>query len=643
VDIGRRLDDGAIVAVKKICKSRVLQTGEVASILMERIVLSQPSRWLLPLWEAFQDWDNLYLVTEFMFGGSLEDLSARPDYLYGSEESKKLPEETVQFYMAELLLAIEELHSIGFVHRDVKPGNVLIGRDGHIRLADFGCAARLASDGKDYLAPEVLLAQEKPTRLGTQSDLWSFGVTMYDLLSGDTPFYDMSTLHTYHRIKNHKAKEHLFFKGINWETVSHKEPPFIPMECDDLREYLQPPEEDDEGTITRPFRTRTKDFVGLNLPFVGFTWPRRKLMIAEESVRRKSNSVSSASSVSLSQVSLSEASMRLKTRSSLSLAPIKEEPLVEQLEADGTMGYALEEAKLQLEWRESELREQQMENETLQRKVETLQGINEVDRKKINELVRKLEDTLLNGSPLTSRRGSDIKNDGKEKKMRQEMRQVEQKYLRECQVREQLELELAEIKAHKAMLELELSTLQLQFQNDTHSIASVHRSPPKDARSRRGTGGSFSVFRSLMKSSELKAIKSTIEGYLKIPSISGKKVTWKKSYFSLHDNVLWVGDKAKGTMTHFLSLQCEAFWIQPVGARELPQIPAKQTLECFKIRSCGKDMSVHLSRSSSKLNLTSRNDGVGNMEDVAVALEREVKVREGARQMLDVATSDESL
>jgi serine/threonine kinase 38 len=147
------LDDGAVITVKKILKSHVLQTGESASILMERIVLSQPSKWLLPFLEAFQDRENLYLVTEFMSGGSLEDLSARPDYQHGEGDDRKLPEEDVKFYMAELLLALEELHGMGFVHRDVKPGNVLINSSGHARLADFGCVTRLSPDETVPLNP----------------------------------------------------------------------------------------------------------------------------------------------------------------------------------------------------------------------------------------------------------------------------------------------------------------------------------------------------------------------------------------------------------------------------------------------------------------------------------------------------------
>jgi serine/threonine protein kinase len=63
---------------------------------------------------------------------------------------------------------------------------------------------------QDYVAPEMLLAQDKAiaeqAKLGASTDLWSFGVTIYELLSGEPPFYDLSTLHTYHRIRNHKVK-----------------------------------------------------------------------------------------------------------------------------------------------------------------------------------------------------------------------------------------------------------------------------------------------------------------------------------------------------------------------------------------------------------------------------------------------------
>lgn len=146
--MGKRLTDGEIVAIKKVLKSNVLQTGEAGCILMERIILGRQSKWLLPFHEAFQDQSHLYLITEFMSGGSLEDLSCRPDFSQGEEDSKKLPEEMVRFYMAQTVLALEELHAMGSVHRDLKPGNLLINKDGNLRLADFGCAIKLEADGK---------------------------------------------------------------------------------------------------------------------------------------------------------------------------------------------------------------------------------------------------------------------------------------------------------------------------------------------------------------------------------------------------------------------------------------------------------------------------------------------------------------
>lgn len=121
------------------------------------MVLGRKSEWITRLQYAFQDRENLYLVMEFLPGGDLLGLMIR---------NGAFDEELARFYLAEIALALNALHSMGFVHRDVKPENILLDRFGHLKLADFGSAIALNEDGSfhsispvgtpDYIAPELL-------------------------------------------------------------------------------------------------------------------------------------------------------------------------------------------------------------------------------------------------------------------------------------------------------------------------------------------------------------------------------------------------------------------------------------------------------------------------------------------------------
>ena len=98
------------------------------------------------LFFAFQDDRYLYMVMEFMPGGDLVTLTLNYD----------LPEKWVRFYTAEVVLALDAIHSMGFIHRDIKPDNILIDRDGHIKLTDFGLCTgfRWTHDSKYYQSGE---------------------------------------------------------------------------------------------------------------------------------------------------------------------------------------------------------------------------------------------------------------------------------------------------------------------------------------------------------------------------------------------------------------------------------------------------------------------------------------------------------
>lgn len=91
------------------------------------------SDWIVKLHYSFQDTRFLYMVMEFMPGGDLVNLMLNCE----------LSEKSAQFYVAELVLALDAIHSFGYVHRDVKPDNLLIAKSGHIKLADFGTCVKM--------------------------------------------------------------------------------------------------------------------------------------------------------------------------------------------------------------------------------------------------------------------------------------------------------------------------------------------------------------------------------------------------------------------------------------------------------------------------------------------------------------------
>lgn len=116
--------------MKKMKKKDMLKKSQVQHILKEREFLAETSNnGIVKLKSAFQDEIHLYLVMEYLPGGDLMNLLIKKDIL--SEDDSR-------FYIGELCLAVDSVHSIGYIHRDLKPDNVLLDKDGHIKLTDFG-------------------------------------------------------------------------------------------------------------------------------------------------------------------------------------------------------------------------------------------------------------------------------------------------------------------------------------------------------------------------------------------------------------------------------------------------------------------------------------------------------------------------
>uniref|UniRef100_A0A8C5SXZ8 non-specific serine/threonine protein kinase n=1 Tax=Laticauda laticaudata TaxID=8630 RepID=A0A8C5SXZ8_LATLA len=152
---------------------------------MERDILVEVNHpFIVKLHYAFQTEGKLYLILDFLRGG---------DVFTRLSKEVMFTEEDVKFYLAELALALDHLHSLGIVYRDLKPENILLDEAGHIKLTDFGLSKESVDQEKkaysfcgtvEYMAPEVV------NRRGhnQSADWWSFGVLMFEMLTGTLPF-----------------------------------------------------------------------------------------------------------------------------------------------------------------------------------------------------------------------------------------------------------------------------------------------------------------------------------------------------------------------------------------------------------------------------------------------------------------------
>ncbi|KAK9166879.1 hypothetical protein Scep_002070 [Stephania cephalantha] len=233
--------------MKKLKKSEMLRRGQVEHVKAERNLLAEvDSNSIVKLYCSFQDDEFLYLIMEYLPGGDLMTLLMRKEIL---------TEDEARFYIGEAVLAIESIHMHNYIHRDIKPDNLLLDRYGHVKLSDFGLckpldcsniwekefsarnqvSSSVNTDGNpaapkrtqleqlqhwqrnrralaystvgtpDYIAPEVLLKKG----YGMECDWWSLGAIMYEMLVGYPPFYSDEPMATCRKIVN--WRNHLKF------------------------------------------------------------------------------------------------------------------------------------------------------------------------------------------------------------------------------------------------------------------------------------------------------------------------------------------------------------------------------------------------------------------------------------------------
>ncbi|CEI91918.1 hypothetical protein G6F70_007129 [Rhizopus microsporus] len=252
-----------LYAMKVLKKASLIVHGKQAvQAKTERQILEDVRHpFIVKLCFAFQTPTELHMILDYAVGGEL--------FRHLVHEGM-FSESTAVFYAAELVLALEHLHSLGIVYRDLKPENCLLDQEGHVVLTDFGLS-KVAVDGKtnticgtaEYMAPEILMGLEYDDTV----DWWSFGILIFDMITGSPPFSSTNRKKTVDSIlskkitfpyymtaeakdilskllrKNPNARlgakpkkadairRHRFFRHIDWKALLNRQitPPIVPI------------------------------------------------------------------------------------------------------------------------------------------------------------------------------------------------------------------------------------------------------------------------------------------------------------------------------------------------------------------------------------------------------------------------------
>ncbi|KFP03852.1 Rho-associated protein kinase 1, partial [Calypte anna] len=410
VQLVRHKSSRRVYAMKLLSKFEMIKRSDSAFFWEERDIMAfANSPWVVQLFYAFQDDRYLYMVMEYMPGGDLVNLMSNYD----------VPEKWARFYTAEVVLALDAIHSMGFIHRDVKPDNMLLDKAGHLKLADFGTCMKMNKEGMvrcdtavgtpDYISPEVLKSQGGDGYYGRECDWWSVGVFLYEMLVGDTPFYADSLVGTYSKIMNHKnsltfpddndiskeaknlicafltdrevrlgrngveeIKRHLFFKNDQWawETLRDTVAPVVPDLSSDIDTSNFDDLEEDKGeeeTFPIP-----KAFVGNQLPFVGFTYYSNRRYVCREQV-------------------ISCANVYLKLENMQKMIYELEEQLHNEMQLKDEMEQKCRSSNIKLDKIMKELDEEGNQRKNLESTVSQIEKEKMVLQHKINDYQRKIE------------------------------------------------------------------------------------------------------------------------------------------------------------------------------------------------------------------------------------------------------------
>ncbi|XP_042225306.1 cAMP-dependent protein kinase catalytic subunit 3-like isoform X2 [Homarus americanus] len=246
--------------MKILAISDVIRLKQIEHVKNEKNILRLVTHpFIIDMYWHYRDDRFLYMLFEYVCGGEL--------FAY-LRNAGKFPMTTASFYASEIVSALEYLHSLSVVYRDLKPENLLLDRDGHLKITDFGFAKKLTDrtwtlcGTPEYLAPEIIQSKGHNKAV----DWWALGILIYEMLAGYPPFFDDNPFGIYEKILGGRVewprhldaaakdlikklltqdrtkrlgnmkngaddvKRHRFFKNIDWEDVYQKKlkPPIVP-------------------------------------------------------------------------------------------------------------------------------------------------------------------------------------------------------------------------------------------------------------------------------------------------------------------------------------------------------------------------------------------------------------------------------
>lgn len=284
---------GNYYALKVLKKHEVVRLKQVEHVLSEKAILDQIQHpFLVRMGASFQDTPSLYMCLEFVIGGEL---------FSHLRKAGRFSNDTTRFFTAQIILALEHLHSMDIVYRDLKPENLLLDHRGYIKITDFGFAKKVEDrtwtlcGTPEYLAPEIIQSKGH----GKAVDWWALGVLIYEMMAGFPPFYDENPFGIYQKILAGKVdypkhfdpyakdlikkllqpdrskrygnlkggaeqiRSHKWFKSFDWKALATLEmqAPIVPdvgKNPGDTRNFDKYPEDDDSGPAP-PLDPRAKD------------------------------------------------------------------------------------------------------------------------------------------------------------------------------------------------------------------------------------------------------------------------------------------------------------------------------------------------------------------------------------------------
>ncbi|KAI9593253.1 kinase-like domain-containing protein [Syncephalis fuscata] len=290
-------DNQQYFAMKVLKKVEVVRLKQVEHINSEKDILSCVRHpFIVNLFATFQDSTNLYMLMEYVIGGELFSHLRR---------AGRFTNEMTKFYAAEIVLAIEYLHSQDTIYRDLKPENLLLDHNGHVKITDFGFAKKVDErtwtlcGTPEYLAPEIIQSKGH----GKPVDWWALGILIFEMLAGYPPFFDDNPFGIYEKILAGRIqfpahfdpaakdivkrlltadrtkrlgnlrggaediRKHKWFRDVDWVALLNREiqAPIVPNsrhpgDTSNFEKYPEPPYQTPDPHAPDPFRHLFRDF-----------------------------------------------------------------------------------------------------------------------------------------------------------------------------------------------------------------------------------------------------------------------------------------------------------------------------------------------------------------------------------------------